>query len=70
MTETDNGRWHLTHGEQVLDVVTADNQATAALEVAHLVPGAGKWEQLNRRQYRYRSMPHSVKEMLLQVAGR
>lgn len=53
LTDAENDRWYLTYGEQVLDVVEADNQPMAALEVAHLVPGMGGWERLNDRQYRY-----------------
>lgn len=67
LTNGDDGSWYLTHEGQILDVVMADNHPVAALEVAHLVPGAGEWERLNDWMYFYRPMPRQ--EMALATSG-
>lgn len=63
LTDGEDGKWYLHHEGRVLDVVEAANQPVAAIQVAHLVPGAGEWERLNPWLYRYRPMP--VAEVVL-----
>lgn len=57
LSNTHGNRWFLTafSSGKVLDSVRASCQPTAAMQVEHLLPSEGEWEQREGNQYWFRT---------------